>query len=210
MGDALQGFDDIEKKEDIGPLLASPGGLQELVKIGALTAEEVNALQGSGLDSSQYPYILLEWVGIHVLNGLEAGLLGRRGIPNSGFEGTLLNKLSALRGEYFSIGDSFDGRMPLAYVQMVQVLVDTLVFLAPFSIYSEMGSLSIPLTGLLTLFYKGLLELSKSFLDPFGVEGFAGQNIRVDVLVSELNFGAESRWALAAKSFPGNGQNKPK
>jgi len=108
MGDALQGFDDIEKKEDIGPLLASPGGLQELVKIGALAAEEVNALQGSGLDSSQYPYILLEWVGIHVLNGLELGLLGRRGVPNSGFEGTVLNKLSALRGEYFSIGDSFD------------------------------------------------------------------------------------------------------
>jgi hypothetical protein len=58
------------------------------------------------------------------------------------------------------------------------------------------------LTGLLTVFFKGLLELSKSFLDPFGTEGFPGQNIRVDVLVSELNFGAGSRWVYAGESLP--------
>lgn len=92
--------------------------------------------------------------------------------------------------------------MPLAYVQFVQILVDTLVWLSPFSLYSGLGSLSIPFVGLLTLFFKGLLELSKSFLDPFGNEGYPGQNIRVDVLVSELNFGAASRWYLAADSLP--------
>jgi hypothetical protein len=32
-----------------------------------------------------------------------------------------------------------------------------------------------------------------------GVEGFAEQNIRVDVLVSELNFGAAKRWVRAAR-----------
>ena len=57
--------------------------------------------------------------------------------------------------------------------------------------------------GLLTLFYKGLLELSKSFLDPFGNEGYPGQNIRVDVLVSELNFGAGGRWVKAGRRLPG-------
>ena len=93
--------------------------------------------------------------------------------------------------------------MPLAYVQLVQVLVDSLVVLAPLALYSELGSLSIPLTGLLTLFYKGLLELSKSFLDPFGNEGYPGQNIRVDVLVSELNFGAGGRWVKAGRRLPG-------
>ena len=55
---------------------------------------------------------------------------------------------------------------------------------------------------MLTLFFKGLLELSKSFLDPFGNEGFPGQNIRVDVLVSELNFGARSRWVQAGQAVP--------
>ena len=64
-------------------------------------------------------------------------------------------------------------------IVLVQVLVDSLVALAPLALYPEAGSLSIPLAGLLTLFFKGLLELSKSFLDPFGVEGYPGQNIRV-------------------------------
>ena len=135
------------------------------------------------------------------MDGLESGELGST-TTNSGLEENLLRQLTMLRAEYFSIGDYSAGRMPLAYVQLVQILVDSLVFLAPLSLYSEIGTLSIPLTGLLTLFFKGLLELSKSFLDPFGNEGFPGQNIRVDVLVSELNFGAASRWIKAAESFP--------
>lgn len=92
--------------------------------------------------------------------------------------------------------------MPLAYVQLVQVLVDSLVALSPFALYPELGSLSIPLVGLLALFFRGLLTLSKSFLDPFGVEGFEAQNIRVDVLVSELNFGAAKRWIQAGGTLP--------
>jgi predicted membrane chloride channel (bestrophin family) len=113
-----------------------------------------------------------------------------------------MKRLTEIRAEYFSIGDFEAGRMPVAYVQLVQILVDSLVWLSPFSLYSGLGSLSIPLCGLLTLFFKGLLELSKSFLDPFGNEGFPDQNIRVDVLVSELNFGAASRWFQAANHLP--------
>lgn len=74
--------------------------------------------------------------------------------------------------------------------------------LSPFALYPEVGILSIPLCGLLALFFRGLLALSKSFLDVFGVEGFAEQNIRVDVLVSELNFGAAKRWLAAGGFLP--------
>lgn len=88
------------------------------------------------------------------------------------------------------------------YVQLVQVLVDSLMLLSPFALYPECGILSLPLVGTLTLFFKGLLSLSKSFLDPFGVEGYQEQNIRVDVLVSELNFGASSRWIRSASYIP--------
>ena len=49
---------------------------------------------------------------------------------------------------------------------------------------------------------RGVAQLSKSFLDPFGNEGYPGQNIRVDVLVSELNFGAASRWMKAGEARP--------
>jgi hypothetical protein len=119
-----------------------------------------------------------------------------------------LRQFTSLRAEYFNIGDYAAGRMPLAYVQLVQVLVDSLVYLAPFALYAQIGTLSIPLVGLLALFFKGLLELSKSFLDPFGVEGFTDQNIRVDVLVSELNFGAASRWVKAGAVLPSNGDQQ--
>ena len=70
------------------------------------------------------------------------------------------------------------------------------------ALYVKMGTFNIISTGLLTLFFKGLLELSKSFLDPFGREGYRAHNIRVDVLVSEMNFGASSRWVEAGDALP--------
>ena len=189
---------DEQNFDAIGPLLLSPYGLRFLERADELTHEEVESLLASGLPPSQYPYILLEWVGLYALQGLRDGNLA----GGTGIEDQMMKRLTEIRAEYFSIGDFAAGRMPVAYVQLVQILVDSLVWLSPFSLYSGLGSLSIPLCGLLTLFFKGLLELSKSFLDPFGNEGFPGQNIRVDVLVSELNFGAASRWYQAANHLP--------
>ena len=42
--------------------------------------------------------------------------------------------------------------------------------LAPFALYPRLGALTAPLCGVLTVFYRGFLVLSKSFLDPFGNE----------------------------------------
>jgi hypothetical protein len=187
-----------EKDDDIGPLLLSQEGLARLVAADELTQEEMNALIGTGMPPSQYAYILLEWVGLYTMRGLREGSI----CCDDGFEQNLLRQFTSLRAEYFNIGDYQAGRMPLAYVQLVQVLVDSLVYLAPFALYAQIGTLSIPLVGLLAYFFKGILELSKSFLDPFGVEGFPDQNIRVDVLVSELNFGAASRWVKAGAVLP--------
>ena len=39
-------------------------------------------------------------------------------------------------------------------MQLVQVLVDSLVLLAPVSLYSELGALAVPASGLLALFFK--------------------------------------------------------
>ena len=196
----IDGTSDVRGRSDaIGPVLLSAEGLDGLKNAGELTDAEVEAMLQSELPPSQYSFILLEWVALHATEGLRVGTL--RGSP--GFEENLLRQVTGLRAEYFNIQDYQAGRMPLAYVQLVQVLVDSLVVLAPLALYSELGSLSIPLTGLLTLFYKGLLELSKSFLDPFGNEGYPGQNIRVDVLVSELNFGAGGRWVKAGRRLPG-------
>jgi len=43
------------------------------------------------------------------------------------------------------------------------------------------GAWSIPLAALITYFYCGLLELSKSFFDVFGREGYLEQTISVEV-----------------------------
>ena len=49
-----------------------------------------------------------------------------------------------------------------------------------------MGELSIFLSAILALFYRGFLSLSKSFLDPFGNSGSKAQNINTDVFLAEL------------------------
>lgn len=182
----------------IGPLLLSKYGLKALVENGQLTQEERAGLIGSDLPPSQYAYVLLVWVGIHVMEGLNNGTL--RGGP--GFEENILRQLATLRGCLFDLDDFRAGRMPLAYVQFVQILIDSLVIISPFGLYPSVGILSVPLVGLLALFFQGLLNLSKSFLDPFGVDGYAEQCLNVDVLVSEMNFGASTRWINAAGFVP--------
>jgi len=192
------GDDEDKMNNAIGPVLLSSSGLRYLERSEELTHAEVQALLDSNLPPSQYTYMLMQWVAIYATEGFRDGTL----VGGDGAERELIRKVTDLRAEYFSIGDLCAGRMPIAYVQLIQILVDILVWMAPFALYSDLGSLSIPLCAILTHFFKGLLELSKSFLDPFGNDGYPNQNIRVDVLVSELNFGAASRWKEAAQSVP--------
>ena len=72
--------------------------------------------------------------------------------------------------------------------------------LAPFALWPKVGAVDIVLSAGLTFFYQGLLELSKSFLDPFGIEG-TEQNIRMEVLLSEVN-GGITRWTSAGAVLP--------
>jgi hypothetical protein len=156
-------------QQHIGPLLLSTYGLRALVRNNQLTKQEAEDLMNTELPPTQYAYILLVWVGLYCMDGMEKGIL--RG--GNGFEQNLLSQLTTLRATMFDIDDMRAGRMPLAYVQLVQVMVDTLMILSPFALYPELGSLSIPLVGILTLFFQGLLKLSKSFLDCFGTYPFS-------------------------------------
>ena len=47
----------------------------------------------------------------------------------------------------------------------------------------------------------GILELSKSFLDPFGNDDSLSENLQVDCLVTEINNGSE-RWTNGARKLP--------
>ena len=45
------------------------------------------------------------------------------------------------------------------YVHLVQLLVDTLVLLAPFALYPKLGVLTVLLSGILVIFYRGFLQV---------------------------------------------------
>ena len=83
----------------------------------------------------------------------------------------------------------------------IQLLVDCLVFLAPFALYPKLGPLAIPLSGILVVFYRGFLQLSKSFLDPFGNEDSTSENLSIDCLICETN-ASSVRWAGAIDELP--------
>ena len=84
--------------------------------------------------------------------------------------------------------------MPLAYQHFVQVSVDIFIFLAPFALYPDLGVYSIFCVGLVTLFYTGLLDLAKVFLDPLDNQSFrkSSINLGIDlgVLTRESNAGS--------------------
>ena len=81
------------------------------------------------------------------------------------------SKAEELRGTFAGIGDELDARLPLAYGHFVQLMVDAFLVLCPLVLFTSMGGWAVFASGLLTLFYQGLFDLGKHFLDPFDNEG---------------------------------------
>jgi len=75
--------------------------------------------------------------------------------------------------------------------------------ISPFALYPELGVYSIFCVGLITLFYSGLLDLAKIFLDPFDNQNFkkTAINLGMDlgVLTRESNAGSTIFKASATK-----------
>ena len=90
-----------------------------------------------------------------------------------------------------------------------QILVDALVILAPFSLYSRLGLFVVPVCGLLTIFYRGFVVLSKSFLDPFGNEDSLSENFSIQCLVNETNSGSV-RWRDGIEETPFDSLGNPR
>ena len=91
----------------------------------------------------------------------------------------------------------------MAYIIAVEIIVNLLVAFALLALFVNLGAISIAASALIMLSFKGLLELAKSFLDPFGMDTeYSAHNIRVDLLVSEVNFGLSQRWIKAGDRLP--------
>ena len=85
----------------------------------------------------------------------------------------------------------------------MQVLVDTFVVSAPLALYADLGAWSVLCVGILTLFYTGLLDLAKVFLDPLNNEDWCQGSIYMDlgILIRESNAGS-TRWKNAGARLP--------
>ena len=199
--------------ESLAPI-RSDQGLQRLVERGILLERECFALTTSGATWTPRPtyhQVVISWIMSRTIDArvretLEFG---------AGTESVFVNNILQLRSKCNSISDEMAARMPLAYVHLVHVLVDSLLLLAPFALYPQVGAMCVPLCGILTLFFRGLLELSKSFLDPFGNEGVMhdggedyetdsgneGVRIQTDTLISEVN-AQSNRWWRGAETLP--------
>ena len=185
-------------------LLRTRRGVDSLVRRGVLTERERTALLSTNLPAKQWHWPILEWIVVRIADARKPSeSLGGRKLLGGGdaVHHVLLDKCCLLRSTCASIPDDIAGRMPMAYVHFVQVLVDSLVALAPFALYPRLGALAVVLAGILTLFYRGFLGLSKSFLDPFGNDDSIGQNLQVETLLGESN-NASKRWQSAARSLP--------
>ena len=183
-------------------LLGTDRGLERLRARGCLTAREHRLLTTELLlPKTARPAVVLEWIGARIRAGRQQSHIG----GDAGFEQLIYEKLMLLRGTCASIVDDAEARMPLAYVHLVQILVDALVILAPFALYSKLGVFMVPLCGLQTIFYRGFLVLSKSFLDPFGNEDSLSENFSVHCLIRETN-ASSVRWSRGIELLPFDGQ----
>ncbi len=183
------------------PLL-TPQGMRRLVDRGIITEDEREVLTDVQVPVTQRHNVLLMWIMRLFQDARKAGHIE----GSDGFEQQFLEKCHVIRAQYGAIGDELAGRMPLAYAHIVQVLVDVILWMYPFMAFSTgmtpvLGVLG---TGLLTMFYQGLFDLAKQFLDPYDNESYGkGEDpLCIDTLIAETNAGS-IRWmnGLAEKPF---------
>ncbi|KAJ1621412.1 Bestrophin, RFP-TM, chloride channel-domain-containing protein [Pavlovales sp. CCMP2436] len=192
--------------------LATPAGLTQLVQSGALLEDERSAL----LEASTGQNAVLLWLSAECFSALTRGQLAAGSAScKSGLSTVLLDKLTELRSTAASISDKLSGRMPLAYTQLVQILVDLFVLTSPFALIHSVGSRVPPLVGavgavvgtaLVAFFHRSLLNLAKYLLDPFGNTELyrtkdSGISINVATILQETNLGSE-RWRISGQWVP--------
>lgn len=166
-------------------VLASPDGLKRMEGRGLMTKRQMEALQSMDLPNDELYHAPLEWMIVRSNQAMQQGILA----DDTATKGRLLEIASSMRVSAREVSDKISGRMPLAYVQLVQLLVDTFVISSPVALYASLGEASIIAVGLVTLFYTGLNNLAKIFLDPLNNEEFCENSIFMDigVLIRETN-----------------------
>lgn len=114
-------------------LLHSDAGLDALATQGLLTPEEARRVQANPVGSRwQMP---LAWLLARVARARQNGVL----LGGDAAHLFVLENTGKLRGNMGSMADANTDQMPLAYVHLVEVLVDLLLLIAPLALYPETG-----------------------------------------------------------------------
>lgn len=182
-------------------ILLTPRGLDRLVQVGFLPP----LLKAQVLDATHGLPPARKWMALleSALMDCQEALVNPKAIQrySNALEHALLDQFCRLRAFMATIPDQVDGRMPLAYAHFVQILVDLFLVVAPIAQYPEMGVFSVVLVGILTLFYRGLLDLAKVFLDPLDSEDYCEGAVYLNlaVFIREAN-AASTRWILGGRA----------
>ncbi|KAJ1461950.1 Bestrophin, RFP-TM, chloride channel-domain-containing protein [Pelagophyceae sp. CCMP2097] len=176
---------------------ATPKGLRALQAAGVIRQDELDVL----IETSSWHQTVAAWLGTLTARAVGDGRIGGGGALYFQLSGVL----ALLRAQYAQMADELSGRMPLAYTHFVQVLVDSLCLAAPLALVGQLGLVgAVVATAFVTLFYAGILDLAKMFLDPFDNEDYGGRSgIRIEAhtLVQEVN-SLTFRWAKCAQKLP--------
>ena len=121
-------------------ILQTPKGLSRMLSRGIMTRAQYKILvpQNSKTNRGSSPepqYTTLQWIYLRLLKGRNDGILALTAPVETAFT----TKILELRKNMSNIRDNLDGKMPLAYVHLVQSLVDFFLALSPFALYPELG-----------------------------------------------------------------------
>jgi len=169
-------------------ILLTDAGLMGLQRRGILTDEERQLLEV--LPPKTRYTAVFTWIVSTFTRGCEASTLCFRMPSNCHF--LFIGKMAEVRGACGTITDLLDARCPLSYVHFIQLLVDVFLLMTPFAAVADMGWFSVGASFLLSMFFSGLLSLSKMLYDPLDNDDFGAEadNIQVDTLIQESSSGS--------------------
>ncbi|KAL3939048.1 MAG: hypothetical protein SGBAC_006152 [Bacillariaceae sp.] len=181
-------------------LLLSDMGIRRMVNRGVLSRRQFNTLQKLDATTVAPQHACLVWIMTRFLKGMQDSI-----VPNDVvMKQTLFNKSMELQGTFAGVGGKLAGRSPLAYIHLVQILVDSFLLLAPVALTCKLGVWGVPAVAILTLFYSGLLDLSKILLHPLGNDDDTydeSVNMDLAVIIRESN-GGSTRWMDGGEELP--------
>lgn len=181
--------------------LITPQGLRRMVARGLMTPSERKYLVSSKVSATSRHNEVLMWCFRTALDATRAGHLD----GGYGFEQNLFQRIQEIRAQANYMEAVLRGRLPFAYIHIVQVLVDAVLWAYPIMAFSSGISFQMGIIGamLLTTSYQGLFDLAKRFLDPFHNENFwkGDDPIMVSTLIADTNAGS-MRWFYGLEDMP--------